>query len=71
MDGSQGTLESATEQAVVGFLHEEIFTRFRIPWEIVTDGGTQFTSRLIKDLMDKYKIKHRVTTPYHPQANGQ
>jgi hypothetical protein len=21
--------------------------------------------------MEKYKIKHRVTTPYHPQANGQ
>jgi hypothetical protein len=21
--------------------------------------------------MDRYKINHRVTTPYHPQANGQ
>jgi transposase InsO family protein len=64
-------LRVATEQVVVGFLHEEIFTRFRIPREIVTNGGTQFTSRLIKYLMDIYKIKHRVTTPYHPQANGQ
>jgi hypothetical protein len=65
MDGIQGT-PIAIEQEVVGFIHEEIFTIFGIPQEIVTDGGTQFTSRLIKDLMDIYKIKHRVTTPYHP-----
>jgi hypothetical protein len=42
----------ATEQAVVEFLHEEIFVRFRIPREIVTDRGTQFTSRLVRDLME-------------------
>jgi transposase InsO family protein len=37
----------------------------------VTDGGTQFTSWLVRDLMENYKIKHKVTTPYHPQENGQ
>jgi hypothetical protein len=38
------SLPTATKQAVVEFLHEEIFVRFGIPREIVTDGGTQFTS---------------------------
>ena len=25
----------------------------------------------MKELMEKYKIKHRRSSPYHPQANGQ
>jgi hypothetical protein len=41
-------LPAAIEQAVVGFLHEEIFTRFGIPSEIVTNGGKQ----LIQDSLD-------------------
>jgi len=55
----------------VEFLHEQIFVRFGIPREIVIDGGTQFTSRLVRELMDNYNIKHKVTTPYHLHENGQ
>eukprot|EP00253_Pinus_taeda_P011648 PITA_11648 len=39
--------------------------------EIVTDQGTQFTSKMMERLMEGYKIKHRKSTPYHPQANDQ
>eukprot|EP00253_Pinus_taeda_P025379 PITA_25379 len=39
--------------------------------EIVTDQGGQFTSNLVEKLMEEYKVKHRKSTPYHPQANGQ
>jgi hypothetical protein len=56
---------------VVNFLFEEIFVRFGVPREIVTDQGAQFTSKMVKDLASKYQIKHRKSTPYHPQANGQ
>ena len=58
-----------TEQATSYFLYVEIFTRFGIPREIVTDGGSQFTSKLIKSLIQKYHIKNIVTSPYHPQDN--
>ena len=64
-------LVSATENSVVNFLYEDIFTRFGVPREIVTDQGSQFTSNLVEKLMEEYKIKHRRSTPYHPQANGQ
>ena len=36
-----------------------------------TDQGAQFTSRLVEQMMEKYKIRHRTSTPYHPQENGQ
>jgi hypothetical protein len=40
-------LPKATEDAVANFLYEDIFVCFGVPREIVTDQGTQFTSRLI------------------------
>jgi len=64
-------LSVSLEQAVVGFIHEEIFTIFKIPQEIVIDGGTWFISRLIKYLMDRYKKKHGVTSPHHLQSNAK
>ena len=39
--------------------------------EIASDGGAQLTSHMITKLMQKYGVKHRVTSPYHPQVNGQ
>eukprot|EP00253_Pinus_taeda_P025852 PITA_25852 len=39
--------------------------------EIVTDQGTEFTSKLVQKIMEEYKIKHRKSTPYHPQENKQ
>eukprot|EP00253_Pinus_taeda_P026779 PITA_26779 len=41
------------------------------PRELVINQGNQFTSRRIEDLITHPKIKHRTSTPYHPQANGQ
>jgi hypothetical protein len=48
----------ATKYVVVDFLHEDIFTRFEVPREIVMDQGTQFTSHLVITLVQQYKIKH-------------
>jgi transposase InsO family protein len=65
------SLPTASEQSVVDFLFNDIFTRFFVPQEIVTDQGTQFTSNLVKVVTKQYQIKHMKSTPYHPQANGQ
>jgi hypothetical protein len=61
----------AIEKSVVEFIYEDIFTCFSVPREIVIDQGTQFTSKMMKELTEKYGIKHRKSSPYHPQANGQ
>ena len=60
-----------TEQIVLDFLFEEIFARYGTPREVVSNGGARFTSHKIENLMQKYGVKHKVTSPYHPQANGQ
>jgi transposase InsO family protein len=65
------SLFRATEKSVVEFIYEDIFTRFGVPHEIVTDQGTQFTSKLMREITEKYGIKHCKSSPYHPQANGQ
>ena len=44
-------LVKANEQAVMDFLYGEIFTRFGVPKEIVTDGGLQFVSCKLEALL--------------------
>ena len=61
----------AIEKSVLEFIYEEIFTRFGVPREILTDQGTQFTSKLMKEITTKYGIRHCKSSPYHPQANFQ
>ena len=47
-----------------------IFSRFGFPREILSDNGPQFTSVVMKQVMSTLGIKHKFSTPYHPQANG-
>ena len=49
-------LYQANEQPVVDFLFEEFFTRFGVPKEIVMDQGTQFMSKMVKTIIQQYKI---------------
>ena len=46
-------LSRENEQSVVNFLFEDIFTRFGVPREIVTDQGAQFTSKLVRGIVEK------------------
>jgi len=41
-------LSSATENVVVSFIFEDIFTCFGVPREIVTDQGTEFISMMVQ-----------------------
>ncbi|KAM2615113.1 hypothetical protein TB2_029654 [Malus domestica] len=38
---------------------------------IIGDGGSHFCNQTIEALLRKYNVKHKVSTPYHPQTNGQ
>ena len=41
-----------------------------IPQSLVTDCGTEFLSKIFKEVCRLLKIRQTSTTPYHPQSNG-
>ncbi|RDY13326.1 Gypsy retrotransposon integrase-like protein 1, partial [Mucuna pruriens] len=53
------------------FFWKKIICRFGLPAEIVSDNGTQFTSRMTVEFCEGLKIKQLFTSVEHPQANGQ
>ncbi|XP_042426110.1 uncharacterized protein LOC122013973 [Zingiber officinale] len=56
---------------VVNFVRNNIFCRFGIPRAIISDQGSHFCNRHMKALLSSYGVIHKVSTPYHPQTNGQ
>lgn len=52
-------------------LIECLFARHEAPEIIVSDRGRQFVSEMFEAVCAALQIEHRLTTPYHPQANGQ
>jgi transposase InsO family protein len=58
-------------KTVARFLYENIISRFGCPKELISDRGTHFLNETIAELTNKFLIKHRKTSPYHPRANGQ
>jgi len=58
-------------KVVADFIKSNIFCRFGIPKALISDQGTHFCNRSIEALLRKYAVVHRVSTPYHPQTNGQ
>src|SRR5947199_8572490 len=60
----------ATADATSKFLYEQIICQHGCPQIILSDRGTHFNNNLIRGLMEKFKINHLLSIPYHPQTNG-
>ena len=56
---------------VLRFVTRCIFTRYGCPRAIISDDGSHFNNAHFPALLKKYGVHHRVTTSYHPHANGQ
>ena len=61
----------ADHRVVLKFLKENIFSRFGVPKTIISDRGSYFCNKPFESLLAKYGVKHKVSTPYHPQTSGQ
>ena len=58
---------------VVDFVKSNIFFfyRFGVPRAMISDQGTHFCNKQMEALLRKYGVIHKISTPYHPQTNGQ
>ncbi len=63
-------IEHANAEEVAEFIFEEIICRHGCPRKILSDRGSHFNNQIIKSLVEKFKIKHNFSTPYHPETNG-
>lgn len=52
------SIPCAIEMSIANVLFDNIFTRFVVPRELVTNHGSHFTLNMVKDIIEKYKIKH-------------
>jgi hypothetical protein len=50
---------------------EHVICKHGVPDNIVTDRGTQFTSRFWNRVSSHMSIDHRLSTAFHPQTDGQ
>ena len=63
-------MPSVTSESTIEKLRN-MFVRYGVPMQLVSDNGPQFTSRELADFMKQNGIKHTLVTPCHPRSNGQ
>src|SRR5438445_11074691 len=63
-------VKEATAKEVSTFILEEIICRHGCPKRILTDRGSHFNNEMIRELTEKFKVKHGFSLPYHPKTNG-
>ena len=47
------------------------FATFGVPEELSTDGGPEFIAKETAALLDRWGIRHRLSSAYHPSSNGR
>jgi hypothetical protein len=63
-------IEDKSAETVAKCIFERWICRYSCPMQIVTDNGKEFANQVLDKLCDFLNIKHRKTTPYHPQSNS-
>lgn len=64
-------LRSITSARILEVLRKDVFYKHGVPSIIISDNGSNLTSQQIRDAFRTLGIRHKTTTPYRPQTNGQ
>ncbi len=58
-------IKEAIAKTISKFIYEKIICKHGCPQVLQSDQGTYFVNRIIQDLTEKFRIKHRLFTLYH------
>ncbi len=64
----------STELSLEGWakiLCDKVYARHGIPQVVISDQGTAFVSKFMKNLYNLLQIKANASTAWHPQTDGQ
>lgn len=65
------SVPNITAQTTADFILNDIICRHSAPGTILTDRGTNFTSKMISEILKSLRINNTFTSAYRPQTNGQ
>lgn len=63
-------LTDKTAKTVARFVYDDIICHHKCPAVEISDQGREFCNNLAKELFRLTGTQYRVTSRYHPQANG-
>jgi hypothetical protein len=64
-------MKSITADEVIRTFFSMVISRHGCPKVVITDQGTQFTSKAFSTLCDQFQIKSELASAYHQQSNGK
>jgi hypothetical protein len=59
-----------TKQTVKLYI-DNVFVQYGLPDVMISDRGPQFASNVFNGTMDAIRVKHKMSTAFHPQTDGQ
>ena len=63
-------MKEKSAKEVAWFIYEDLICRWGCSEYHITDQGREFVNSTNKELLDLCGTKQRITSAYHPQANG-
>ena len=65
------TNSTVTSKGIVILYRDRIFVEHGLPEKVISDRGSQFVSKFMKELYEVLGIKGNPSTDYHPQTDRQ
>src|SRR6266498_4086791 len=62
-------LINANAKSVANFIYKDIICRHGCSRKIISDRGSHFNNQVIEKLLERFKIRHNLSTPYYPKTN--
>ena len=60
-----------TAETIASLLIEKFLPQHGCPKVMLSDRGTEFVNHIVGLLLEKLKVSHIKTSPFHPQGNGK